>query len=280
MARTPVPGPLLNRLKTNVALPSSHARALQECSPGQLVVRDNPSNCSNLRPLGTMLRTSAVAHILCLVHVDISRTNATFMSCVAAPLLLGNRPALHPISEARIAIVRVGWSSFISLAWCWAALSMDIAAPLLLVDGPTRLPLVVVIGAIEWVNRPHRWLWRSFNTHHLWHYTAHTSSRAAISLLADSPNHLAPLVACVAPICARPQQPQEQRKQQEETREAYDACEIPSGTSVIPAIPNVFVACLQAITSLTGSNIIHGANAILRSSTTCTVTTCNDHRLL
>merc|ERR1719273_642860 len=100
-----------------------------------LCMGDNSSNGGNLSSLSTMLRPGAVAHVIDLPHGKISCANATLVSVLAAPLFLGNGPPLDPICESRIAVVGRGRMGIPSLAISWAASAMDVATPLLLVDG-------------------------------------------------------------------------------------------------------------------------------------------------
>jgi len=115
--------------------------------------RNDSSDCGDLSSRSAMLRPSAIALPLCLAHGQISCANATLVGVLAAPCLLGNRPSLHPICKSRIAVVGSGWTGVPALTIFWAAFAMDVAAPLLLIDRPPRLPLCVVVCTIEGVHR-------------------------------------------------------------------------------------------------------------------------------
>merc|ERR1711972_1316372 len=115
-------------------------------------MRHDSSDRRNLRPGGTMLGPSAIALSGSLAHVQRSCADTTLVLILAAPILFRNRPPLHPIGESRIAVVAGGRFSLIAFAVGGATPAMDIAAPLLLVDRPSCLPLVVIICAIEGVN--------------------------------------------------------------------------------------------------------------------------------
>merc|ERR1712061_139152 len=121
-------------------------------SPACCVMWHNSSNRRNLSSGGTMLRPSSVALSGSLAHVQRSCANATLVLLLAAPILFGNRPPLHPIGKSAIAVVTAGRSGLIAPAIDGATLAVNVAAPLLLVDRPSCLPFVPVICAIEGVN--------------------------------------------------------------------------------------------------------------------------------
>jgi len=109
---------------------------------------DNSRDGCDLSSLCAMLSSSAIALACSLAHVQISSANAALVSILAAPRFFLDGPSLDPIREARIAIVRSRREDLIRAATS----SMDVAAPLPLVKGPPRLPLLVVVRAIEWID--------------------------------------------------------------------------------------------------------------------------------
>lgn len=95
-----------------------------------------------------MLSSGTVAHACSLNHVQVARAWATLSRMIAAPMLLAQRPPLHEICEAGIAIVPIGehWSIGAT------ASSMNFAAPLLLLARPISLPIRKAVRTVERVD--------------------------------------------------------------------------------------------------------------------------------
>jgi len=86
---------------------------------------------------------------------------AALAGMCAAPTLLRNAPASHPVCESSIAIVGwtcgANWSASTSLIG--ATLAMNPAAPFFLGHTPTSLPISKPIGTIVRVGRRRRRCW-------------------------------------------------------------------------------------------------------------------------
>merc|ERR1719246_185640 len=99
-----------------------------------------------------MLRPSTEAPRCSPIQIVISRPAPSFTELLATPLLLGNGPPFHPILNPGVAIVLGCGLRLPTLTVLWAALSVHIAAPLLLAYRPPSLPIEISRGAVEGVD--------------------------------------------------------------------------------------------------------------------------------
>merc|ERR1740123_656903 len=220
----------------------------------------------------------------------------------AAPLLLAHRPSNHPVGEAISAVVRVGrrsWRDWRDGHWHWhwhwqrdwllrAALSMDPAAPRLLVCLPPVRCVHCAIVRVDWTDRPRRLCWarrrpwrcRWRGWRRRWRRCRRRSGLRScwcLSGAADSA-HLAALLLLWRPhrCCCRDrcsqraivelgggsprQEPEQQRQQQEQAQQAArrdEACEIPPRADCIEVATasNILVGGLLHVLALAMSHI-------------------------